>query len=312
MILNTGGRTDTGNYFSEWLLRRFEEGYVYARSPLFPKTVIRYRLTPDVVDCVVFCSKNYAPILPRLHEISDRFRVFCHYTITAYGRDIEPRVPSIQQSMDTLKRLADIVGPQRIAWRYGPVMVYGDYTMERHIDTFGRMASELAPHVNFCLFSFVEMYRKLENNMPDLKPVSEADKQRLAAAFGEIAAENGLKIQTCGTAESYERYGIARSGCMTSAILGEALGVDFKRIAHRGSRKGCGCMPSRDIGAYETCPNGCRYCYANKDHDRAMANYSWHSPLSPVIIGEIAPDDIVKDAVQESFLATGYPSLFTV
>ena len=72
MIINTGARTDTVQYFSEWLLNRFEEGYVYTRNPLFPNKVTRYELSPDKVDAVLFCSKNYAPILPRLMEITDK------------------------------------------------------------------------------------------------------------------------------------------------------------------------------------------------------------------------------------------------
>ena len=67
MIINTGGRTDTVQYYSEWLLNRFKEGFVYSRNPFYPNKVTRYELAPDKVDCVVFCSKNYEPILDRLH-----------------------------------------------------------------------------------------------------------------------------------------------------------------------------------------------------------------------------------------------------
>ena len=97
MIINTGARTDTAQYYTAWLLNRFAEGFVYVRNPLFPHKVTRYELDPSVVDCVVFCSKNYAPLLPRLHEITERFNTYFHYTITAYGRDIEPGVPSIER-----------------------------------------------------------------------------------------------------------------------------------------------------------------------------------------------------------------------
>lgn len=127
MILNTGGRTDTVQYYADWLLRRFREGYVLSRNPLFPHKVTRYELTPEQVDCVVFCSKNYAPILPRLHEITDRFPTYFYYTITAYGRDIEPGVPSLEASMETLLQLSRQVGRQRLAWRYDPVLLTANY-----------------------------------------------------------------------------------------------------------------------------------------------------------------------------------------
>ena len=113
MIINTGGRTDTVQYYSEWLLKRFAEGWALSRNPLFPNKVTRYELTPDKVDCVVFCSKNYRPILPRLHEITDRFNTYFYYTVTAYGRDIEPGVPLIRESMDTLIELSRLVGRKR-------------------------------------------------------------------------------------------------------------------------------------------------------------------------------------------------------
>lgn len=66
MIINTGGRTDTVQYYTRWLLKRFEEGYVLSRNPLFQHKVTRYELTPDQVDCVVFCSK----IMPPFFRIS--------------------------------------------------------------------------------------------------------------------------------------------------------------------------------------------------------------------------------------------------
>lgn len=110
MIINTGGRTDTVQYYSEWLLNRFSESYVLSRNPLFPNKVTRYELTLDKVDCVVFCSKNYKPILSRLHEITDKFNTYFHYTITAYGKDIEPGVPSIDESMESTFRPAEQTG----------------------------------------------------------------------------------------------------------------------------------------------------------------------------------------------------------
>lgn len=194
MIINTGGRTDTVQYYTDWLLNRFSEGYVLARNPLFPNKVNRYELTPDRVDCVVFCSKNYKPILPRLHEITDRFHTYFHYTITAYGKDIEPGVPSIEESMQTLIELSKLAGKQRVAWRYDPVLLTEKYTVSRHIETFEKMANMLAPYIDRCIFSFVEMYKKLEINMPELIPLSAQDMEELAQGLGSIAEKNGIYL----------------------------------------------------------------------------------------------------------------------
>ena len=302
MILNTGGRTDTVQYYTDWLLQRFSEGYVLTRNPMFPSKVIRYELTPDKVDCVVFCSKNYKPILPRLHEITDRFHTYFHYTITAYGRDIEPGVPSIEESMETLKALSRLVGKQRIAWRYDPVLLTKEYTIGRHLETFERMAGELAPYIDRCIFSFVEMYKKLEVNMPELIPLSCQDMESLAQGLGSIAQKYGISIQTCGTNGDYTRYGIHASGCMTLDILGKANGITFRSRKHKGTRQGCHCIESRDIGAYDTCLNGCKYCYANKSPQKAFENRQYHDPASPLLLGHVKPEDIILQGAQKSFL----------
>ena len=306
MIINTGGRTDTVQYYSEWLLRRFEEGYALSRNPLFPRKISRLELSPDVVDCVVFCSKNYRPILPRLHEITDRFNSYCYYTITAYGRDVEPGVPPIDESMQALIELAGIVGPQRVAWRYDPVLLTKTYTVERHLETFDHMARTLAPHIDRCIFSFVEIYEKVKFNMPELVMLTEESMDELARGMGEIAAQYGIYLQTCGTDGDFSRYGIHPSGCMTLDILGAANGVEFRTLKHKGMRHGCHCMEARDIGAYDTCPNGCKYCYANKDPRKAAENFKLHDPASPLLLGSLGPDDEVTQATQKSFLKKEY------
>lgn len=302
MIINTGGRTDTVQYYTDWLLGRFSEGYVLSRNPLFPNKVTRYELDPSKVDCVVFCSKNYRPILPRLHEITDRFHTYFHYTITAYGKDIEPGVPSIEDSIETLIELSNQVGPQRIAWRYDPVLLTGTYTVARHLETFEQMAKRLSPYIDRCIFSFVEMYKKLETNMPEIQLLTDADRDALARGLGSIADRYGIYLQTCGTNGDFSQYGIHPSGCMTLDILGKANGLSFKKLKHKGMRQGCHCIESRDIGAYDTCLNGCKYCYANQNPQKAFALYKEHDPASPLLLGHIRPGDTIIQGAQKSFL----------
>jgi hypothetical protein len=302
MILNTGGRTDTVQYYTKWLLKRFEEGYVLSRNPLFPNKVTRYELTPDKVDCVVFCSKNYEPILNDLTCITEKFNTYFHYTITAYGKEIEPGVPSIEKSMETLKKLSAMVGKRRVAWRYDPVLLTEKYTIQTHLDTFEWMAKELAPFVDRCIFSFVEMYKKLETNMPELIPLTDRDKEALAEGLGAIAAKYSLYLQTCGTNGDYSQYGIHSSGCMTLDILGGANGIVFKNLKHKGMREGCHCIESRDIGAYDTCMNGCKYCYANKKPEKAFENYRYHDPASPLLLGHLKETDTISQGVQRTYL----------
>lgn len=307
MIINTGARTDTVQYFSKWLLNRFAEGYVLVRNPLFPNKVTRYELTPETVDCVEFCSKNYQPILKDLHKITERFNTHFQYTITAYGKDIEPGVPSIDESIEILLELEKQVGKQRICWRYDPVLLTKKYTIERHLKTFEYMAKKLAGHVDRCIFSFVEMYKKLQFNMPELIPLSEEDKNILAEGLGRTASRLGIFIQTCGMNGDFSRYGIHPSGCVTLEMLGKANGISFRNLKHNGTRAGCRCIESRDIGAYDTCLNGCKYCYANQSPQKAFENYKFHNENSPLLLGSLKQTDTVIQGSQKSYLAKDQP-----
>lgn len=303
MIINTGARTDTVNYFSEWLLNRFNEEFCYVKNPMFPNHVTKYRLSPDVVDCVLFCSKNYAPILRRFHEIYDKYNIFCYYTITAYGKDIEPRVPSIDTSIQTLIELSKQVGKNRVAWRFDPLMLTDKYTKEYLLEKFDYIANKISVYIAFAEFSFVEMYKHIENKIPNIKNMSEQDKDELAIGLAKIAQKYNLKLQTCGKSKVYTDYGIGTSACITPKILEMANpNLHFKEIKCKGLRQGCGCMPQRDIGEYNTCPNMCAYCYANKEEGKVYANLKKHNKNSPILIGELEEDIILSETEQKSLL----------
>lgn len=166
------------------------------------------------------------------------------------------------------------------------------------------MASKLAGHIDRCIFSFVEMYKKLGVNMPELIPLTDEDKHKLAGILGSIAKKYNIYIQTCGTNSDYSKYGIHQSGCMTLKMLGDANGIVFKDRKHKGMREGCHCIESRDIGAYDTCLNGCKYCYANKSPKKAFENYNLHDPNSPMLLGHLRDEDILQQGNQKSFLHT--------
>lgn len=302
MLIDISGRTDIVNHYSDWMFKRFEEGYVFSRNSLFPNSVRRYELTPDKVDCIIFGSKNFAPVLERIHEITEKFHTYFYYTITAYGKDVEPGVPDIDTSMETFLKLSQIVGRQRMAWRYDPILLTKKYTIETHFKTFERISECLAGQFDRCIFSFVEMYKKHEVNFPDLIPLTETEKDVLAEGIGKIAAKYGFILQTCGPEENYAKYGIDTSGCVTLDILGQANNLKFRELKHKGFRKGCHCMESRDIGALNSCPNGCKYCYANKNAELPRENFKLHDPDSPLLIGHLKETDRLEPGSQKSFL----------
>jgi DNA repair photolyase len=269
---------------------------------MFQNIVTKYELNPETVDCIIFCSKNYEPILPYITSITNKFNTYFHYTITAYDKDIEPNVPSIDKSIETLIKLSKIVGKQRIAWRYDPVLLTNNYTKEHHYKTFDYMAQKISPYIDRCIFSFVEMYKKLKTNMPEIILLTEQDKIELAKNIGEISKKYNLITQTCATNGDYSKFNILPSGCMTLEILGNANNIHFKKLKHKGMRENCGCFESRNIGDYDTCPNGCKYCYANQNRQIALENFKKHNPNSPLILGNLKESDIIQKSNQKSFL----------
>ncbi len=302
MIINVGGRTDIVNYYTPWLLNRLKEGYVYTRNPYHTHQVTRYDLSPDKIDAIIFCSKNYQPIIKDIENINKKYSIFCYYTITAYDTDVEPKVPSIDESIDTLKVLSDKVGSQRVSWRYDPILLTKKYTIDKHLETFEEMTSKLHKHICFCVFSFVDMYNKVYKNMPEIIELNNEDLEELLEGLSKIADKYNMPLQSCAVGNEYEKYGIRKSGCVTKDILEKSNNILLKNIKSQGKRAGCNCLPWRDIGEYDTCLNACKYCYANKRPDIAIKKYATHDPQSPILIGHINKKDKINNAKQKSFM----------
>ena len=120
MILQTGFRTDIPGFYSAWFANRLRAGFVLVRNPYYPQSVTRYAINPDVVDLIAFCTKNPAPMLPRM-ELLRPYGQYWFVTITPYGPEIEPHVPPKAQVLQDFITLSKIVGPDCIAWRYDPI-----------------------------------------------------------------------------------------------------------------------------------------------------------------------------------------------
>ena len=122
MIINTGQRTDIPAFYSSWFVNRLRAGFVLVRNPYNPQSVTRYRLSPDVVDVIGFCTKNPAPMLPYMPLLKP-YHQFWYVTITPYGREIEPYAPSKKAVLESFRRLSGMVGADCIGWRYDPILI---------------------------------------------------------------------------------------------------------------------------------------------------------------------------------------------
>lgn len=308
MILNTGNRTDIPAYYSDWFYNRIREGYVLARNPYYPRLVTRYSLTPELVDCICFCTKNPQPMLDRLEELRP-FHQLWFVTITPYGKDIEPGVPDKGRVVESFKQLSRQVGKQNVIWRYDPIFVAESlslsYSLDFHIQSFEKLADQLCAYTETCMISFIDLYAKTKRNFPQAREVTGAEQEVLGKSFGAIGKSLGLHMKTCCEGDALQKYGIDPSGCMTKAVLEKVVKapLDVPAQASR-ARQECDCLLGNDIGAYNTCGHGCVYCYANYDQNTVAQNRKHHHPDSPFLIGGRKPYDQIKAANQESFISS--------
>lgn len=321
MILNTGSRTDIPAYFSKWFYNRIKEGYVLVRNPYNSGRVTRYRLSPDVVDCMVFCTKNPQPMLEGLDQLEE-FRQFWHVSITAYGKEIEPGVPDKMQVIESFQKLSeklkflpqkfdclsDGFEPQKrnngipIGWRYDPIFISQKYTVEYHLRTFEKIAQELQGYTNQCVISFIDLYQKTKKNFPEVNTVSLEDQCLLGREMIRIAEKYGMKVYPCCEGRYLEELGADCSGCLSQKLIEELYDIQLIVPKQKSAREGCNCLLGSDIGVYNTCSHGCRYCYANYDQRSVVLNRSQHDENSPLLIGHLEAEDMIKEAKQESWI----------
>jgi len=300
MIINTGQRTDIPAFSSRLFCNRLREGFVLVRNPYNPTSVTRYRLSPEVVDLIGFCTKDPEPMLKHM-QLLEPYGQFWYVTVTPYGREIEPNVPGVERVLDSLRRLSDIVGPERVGWRYDPIFISQTYTVERHLRDFEAMATALSGYTRIAVISFIDLYEKTKRNFPKVRSVTREQRLELGKAMVAIARGFGMTVKPCGEGDELAAYGADCSGCMTIADYERALGCRLKVPRFTPAREMCACYLGGDIGAYNTCGHLCRYCYANYDAAAVRANLRAHDPDSPLLIGHLTPDDKVHEAKQVSW-----------
>jgi DNA repair photolyase len=236
---------------------------VPVQNPFNPRHIREVDLSPSAVDGIVFWTKNPRPMMGRLDALGP-YAFYFQFTLNAYHEDIEPGLPSKERLRETFLRLSDAVGPDRVIWRYDPVLLNDTYTVSWHIDRFGETAERLRGYTKRVVFSFIDLYKKIERAVKlfGIREADDDDRDALAARFAAAARQNGLSIETCAEAVDLSRHGITHGHCVDQALLSAIRGRPLTAGTDKNQRPSCGCAPSVDIGAYQSCRNGCVYCYA--------------------------------------------------
>ncbi len=303
MILSVSRRTDIPAFYSDWLLNRIHEGYVLVRNPFNPKMISRINLHPKVVDCIVFWTKNPAPLIEKLDQLKE-YHYYFQYTVNPYGTELETHLPSLSSRLDTFKRLSDKIGREKVIWRYDPILTNPQYTRVFHQEKFATIAEALKDHTEKCMLGFIDHYRHIRTAVGKhhILPFQPGEIEEIAVSFRKtINAYPTLKLETCTTKTDLFHLGIPAGLCIDDQLIERIVGYPIKTRKDKNQRDICNCIESIDIGTYETCLHGCIYCYAIRGNDAtARRNAQTHDKNSPLLTGKLTSGDIVKERVMKS------------
>ena len=294
MIISVSRRTDIPAFYAEWFLNRLREGFVLVRHPFRPSQVERISLAPVDVDALVFWTRNADPLIPHLDELDSRgYRYYFQYTLVHYPTPLEKSLIPLSQKIERFRRLGERIGPERLIWRYDPVILTNLTDQQYHRRCFDDIARGLRGLTHRCMISFLDVYRKTKQKMAELDREEalrlidlhrhEEKARELCSLFSEKGREYDLELFTCAEPFDLEDLGIRHGRCVDDQLIGRLFGLRLSLPKDKGQRKLCGCVQSKDIGTYDTCPHGCVYCYANTSDERARRNFERHDARAPML-----------------------------
>lgn len=295
MIISASRRTDIPAFYSNWFMNRVYEGYCLVPNPFNRKQIARISLKPADVDALVFWSRNPRPLMPHLKELERLgYRYIFHVTVLGYPRWLDRKNPSLAASIRTFQELSSKIGPDRVIWRYDPIVLTQRIDTQFHLENFRTIASALKGSTNRCIISFLDVYRKIQRRLQRLEDKGanfDAAPDNPATRYADLlkgiythSRDNGMELFSCAEECDLTMHGIRDGKCIDESHLREVFGLDMSSKKDPGQRPNCACVVSKDIGIYDTCLFGCQYCYATTSFATAEDNYRRHDPKSASLL----------------------------
>jgi len=302
MIISASRRTDIPAFYAEWFANRIRAGYCAVPNPFNRDYVARISLLPKAVDVIVFWTRNPRPLFPYLQELDQRgYQYYFQFTILDHPREIDPKSPPAEAAIRCFRELAERIGPQRVIWRYDPIVFTNRTGVEFHLEAYQRIAAALQGSTTRSVISIMDEYVKTRGRLNSLyeKGYRISDSKGVSAAIQGLIPElvgiskmYGMEIQSC--AEKYDLFpfGVHPGKCVDDAYIHRTFGIKVSSIKDPSQRKKCGCVVSKDIGMYDSCLFGCQYCYATQSFELAHRHYDQHDPESPSLVGWYEPNQV--------------------
>lgn len=302
VILSASRATDVPAFYAEWFWNRIRAGYFKWVNPFNAGQV--QTISTTKARAVVFWSKNPKPLMEGMDELDRRgIHYYFQYTINDYEAEgYEPHVPKLETRIDTFRRLAGRIGPERVVWRMDPLMRTEKVGIAELLEKAAKIAAGLGGHAKKLVFSYADIRayagvrRNLDRAAAGARELTTEEMNELARGLAEVARANGIReIATCGEGLDQTGLGVAHNRCIDDELMirlwpGDGALMEFlghegeapfgghgrRGSKDKGQRKECGCVASKDVGRYGTCPHLCAYCYANSSPATARSNYMRH------------------------------------
>ena len=312
MIISASRRTDIPAFYSQWFMNRVRDGFLLNRNPFNTNQITRVSLKPCDVDVIVFWTRNPSKLmqyLPRLDELE--YKYYFQYTITGYPRTIEAAVPKPYAAIETFIKLSEMIGRDKVVWRYDPILLSNQIDINEHKRLFSKIATLLAGKTNRVVISFADFYKKTQRNLDRVNNLLYTDITQnknelfeLSMYMADVARKNGMIIKSCAEHVDTKNIGIEHGKCIDDELIKDVFDLSLSGKKDKGQRDDCGCIKSVDIGMYNTCLHECAYCYATFNQKTVINNKKKHDVDSSFLIGDVEGVDqrlLVPSNVQGRF-----------
>jgi hypothetical protein len=242
------------------------------------------------VDAFVFWTRDARPFFTALDELESRgFPSIFLVTLTGYPPPLEPDNPGVDDLVGAFQHLSERLGPERVIWRYDPILLSNVTSPAFHRENFAVLARALDGRTRRVVVSVVDLYAKTERRLNALRS-SGLETVRDPFANGEVgdvlrfiageARAHGMEPVSC-CEPAVGPFGLTPGACVDAGLLSRIFSLSLPEKKDPGQRPECRCAVSKDIGATDTCPRGCVYCYATRSFERAQERHTAHDPEAP-------------------------------
>jgi len=290
-VISASRRTDIPAFYWRWFIKHVERGFCHWVNPFNAKQVFRVSLRTEDVAAFVFWTRNAGPMMADIAGLKQAgYEFYVQYTINGYPREIEHHSPNVARAVETIRCLSNSVGPERVIWRYDPVILSSETPPEYHVEKFTAIAEQIRGVVDAVYISFCDPYGRTERHFKVMTErlgwtfeFGNADQHAMIAArMANVAEFNDMQLYSCAEV-GLDVPGVQHGSCIDSSLLAK-LRPDLNfYLKAAPTREGCGCVQAVDIGSFDTCVFGCEYCYANNSRDLPKRRMSEHDPNDSVL-----------------------------